>query len=75
MVLYKYNPNQMATPSSVIYPQNISYYLKKTPCLRISLSPDSISSSGTCPPHILYTYSDVIHPKSIEHERASFSMN
>lgn len=71
MVLYKYNPNQMTT----IHPQNISYYLKKTPCLCISLSPDSIPSSGTRPPQERNTYSGVTHPKSIEHERASLSIN
>ena len=34
-----------------------------------------MSLSGTCPPHILYTYCGVIHPKSMEPERASFSIN
>jgi len=47
MILDKYNPNQMTAPSSVIHPQNNSYYLKKTPCLRIFLSSFSISLSGT----------------------------
>lgn len=45
----------------------------KSPCRFISSSPIAISSIATLPPHILYTYSGVTHPKSIEQDRASSS--
>lgn len=35
----------------------------------------AISSIATVPPQDLYTYSGVSHPKSMEHERASYSIN
>lgn len=45
------------------------------PCFLNSESPFSISSIEYRPPNILYTYSGVTQPKSIEHERASSSRN
>lgn len=45
------------------------------PCFRNSESPLSISSIEYWPPNILYTYSGVTHPKSMEHDLASFSSN
>ena len=43
--------------------------------MRTSFNAASISSSGTVPPHIRYTYSAVMQPGSIEHDRASDSRN
>ena len=45
------------------------------PCFLISVSPLSMSSIEYCPPHDLYTYSGVTHPKSIDPDRASSSRN
>ena len=56
-------------------PFNNLIYPNIKPWLRSSVSPVAISSIATAPPHALYTYSGVIHPKSMEHDRASFSMN
>lgn len=41
----------------------------------ISLNAASISLRGTFPPHIRFTYSGVIPPISIEHDRHSSSIN
>lgn len=41
----------------------------------IALNAIVISSIDTDPPYILNTYNGVIHPKSIEQDRAALSMN
>ena len=39
------------------------------PCFRSSFNPASMSSIATLPPHILYMYSGVMHPGSMEPDR------